>query len=43
LPESRLTLEFKAFLREEAQSILERVASLLGDYGAAGPAPMHRS
>jgi hypothetical protein len=29
-PESRLTAEFKACLREEAQSIQERVALLLG-------------
>jgi DNA-binding transcriptional LysR family regulator len=33
-PESRLTAEFKACLREEAQSIQERVAALLGGHGA---------
>jgi DNA-binding transcriptional LysR family regulator len=31
-PESRLTAEFKACLREEAQAIQERVALLLGDF-----------
>ncbi len=35
-PESRLTAEFKACLREEAQSIQQRVALLLGDNDAAG-------
>jgi DNA-binding transcriptional LysR family regulator len=39
-PESRLTAEFKACLREEAQSIQQRIASLLGDSDAARKAAM---
>ena len=42
-PESRLTAEFKACLREEAQSIEKRVALLLGNSRAAGKAAVRRS
>lgn len=42
MPESRLTSEFKACLREEANSIEKRVALLLGSSGRAGKAAARR-
>lgn len=42
-PESRLTAEFKACLREEAQAIEKRLALLLGSSGTAGKAAVRRA
>jgi hypothetical protein len=42
-PESRLTAEFKACLREEAQAIEKRMALLLGNSRAAGKTSARRA
>jgi DNA-binding transcriptional LysR family regulator len=41
-PESRVTAEFEACLREEVRAIEKRVASLLGNSGAAGKTAARR-